>query len=146
MLREDTYGDSYNTKKFLQDNKLDKDIRQEPLDLISHHNQNLERWEVTATRVAHLGTKWVKFAQNGTNPGISSDQIQYILALAKIYWILIWNSSQNVLKSDLGNLQFVPCLTNLTHFHSESDIPVLALHHLDLLQSTEALLISYQRD
>ncbi|XP_012939700.1 uncharacterized protein LOC101853704 [Aplysia californica] len=49
VLREDTYGDCYNTKKFLQENKLDRNIRIEPSDLISHENQNLER---TRDRVA----------------------------------------------------------------------------------------------
>lgn len=44
IQREDTYGDSYNTKKFLQENKLDRNIRIEPRDLISRENQNLERF------------------------------------------------------------------------------------------------------
>ena len=31
-------------------------------------------------RVVKFGLKWVRLALNGTNPGIFSDQIQYILA------------------------------------------------------------------
>ncbi|GFR88677.1 hypothetical protein ElyMa_004258600 [Elysia marginata] len=43
VLREDTMGDAYNTKKFLQENKLDHNIRIEPTHVLSHENQNLER-------------------------------------------------------------------------------------------------------
>ncbi|BFZ22429.1 hypothetical protein BsWGS_25468 [Bradybaena similaris] len=55
IQREDTYGDSYNTKKFLQENKLDRNIRIEPRDLMSHENQNLERTRETAFPVEAPG-------------------------------------------------------------------------------------------
>ena len=53
-----------------------------------------------------LGIKWVRLAPNGTNPGIFSDQIQFILApRAKMYWI--WSEKIR---------RFVPFEDNLTHF------------------------------
>ncbi|CAG5126260.1 unnamed protein product, partial [Candidula unifasciata] len=48
IQRDNTYGDSYNTKMFLQENKLHRNIRIEPRDLMSHENQNLERTRETA--------------------------------------------------------------------------------------------------
>ena len=38
-----TMGDSYNAKKFLQDNTLDRYSRGEPLSLMSSENQSLAR-------------------------------------------------------------------------------------------------------
>ena len=38
-----TMGDSYNAKKFLQENALDRHARQEPLTLMSSENQSLHR-------------------------------------------------------------------------------------------------------
>ena len=38
-----TMGDSYNVKKFLQENALDRHARQEPLSLMSSENQSLNR-------------------------------------------------------------------------------------------------------
>lgn len=42
VLRETTYGRSYNTRKFQQERELDPLARQEPLVLISRENQTLE--------------------------------------------------------------------------------------------------------
>ncbi|GFO00369.1 hypothetical protein PoB_002687400 [Plakobranchus ocellatus] len=68
VLREDTMGDSYNTNKFLQGNKLDRNIRIEPTNVISHENQNLERTrQMVAPRQlvkSQLKNKSVHFSDN----------------------------------------------------------------------------------
>ena len=40
---ESTYGEGYNTQKFLQENELGKYSRNEPLNLISAENQDLNQ-------------------------------------------------------------------------------------------------------
>ncbi|CAL1541724.1 unnamed protein product [Lymnaea stagnalis] len=43
IVTESTYGERHSTKKFLQENKLQNNIRIDPRDIMSHENQNLER-------------------------------------------------------------------------------------------------------
>ncbi|KAK6969931.1 hypothetical protein BgiMline_025547 [Biomphalaria glabrata] len=43
ILRDSVYGGYHNTKKFLQENKLEKNIRIDPSFVMSKENQNLER-------------------------------------------------------------------------------------------------------
>lgn len=69
VLKEDVMGDSYNTKKFLQENKLDGNIRIEPTHVISHENQNLERTRERVaprqpTRKLNLKNKSVHFSDD----------------------------------------------------------------------------------
>ncbi|KAK3772102.1 hypothetical protein RRG08_061186 [Elysia crispata] len=69
VLREDTMGDNYNTKKFLQENKLDRNIRIEPTHVMSHENQNLERARERAAprqpiRKSELKNKSVHFSDD----------------------------------------------------------------------------------
>ena len=49
VLKESTYGDGYNTKKFLQENQLPPHVRNEPLQVMSNVNQNLVPIRVTCT-------------------------------------------------------------------------------------------------
>ena len=48
-LKESTYGSHFNTRKFLQENQLDRHARQEPLMLMSHENQDLRNVRQMAT-------------------------------------------------------------------------------------------------
>ena len=61
VLRESTMGESYNKHKFLQDYNLDKHALNEPRNLMSHENQNLERVRSAATPKS---AKSVQFSQN----------------------------------------------------------------------------------
>lgn len=54
VLTESTYGTGYNTEKFLQQEKLPFHARQEPLHLMSHENQNLNKVRITTTPTADV--------------------------------------------------------------------------------------------
>ena len=49
VLNESTYGEGYNTQKFLQENELPTHARNEPTTLMSHENENLRSVHQTAT-------------------------------------------------------------------------------------------------
>jgi len=61
-------------------------------------------FNVKSTGISDLSSKWVRLAQNGTNPGIFQ----------------ISSPSQNVLKSDIKSHRFVTFRTNLTHLKPKS--------------------------
>ena len=49
VLKESTYGEGYNTKKFLQENNLPSHARNEPTSIMSHENTNLNNVYLIAT-------------------------------------------------------------------------------------------------
>ena len=84
---------------------------------------------VLSYRSVSLAPKWVKFAQNGKNPGLFQARFRYILAhCAKIYRNLIWRSPG-----------FFPFWANLTHFGTKV-APVLSFMKLEVKQSQNVCL------
>ncbi|KAL3836233.1 hypothetical protein ACJMK2_021672 [Sinanodonta woodiana] len=63
ILKDSTTADSYNVKKFLQENELGKHARNEPLHVMSTENQNLNNVRMTASSKSH---KSVSFSDNVT--------------------------------------------------------------------------------
>ena len=68
ILKESTYGDSYNTNKFLQENALMRRARSEPLLLMSNENSALSnvRLATTSSRPSRSGGKSVQFNERVT--------------------------------------------------------------------------------
>ena len=62
ILKESTMGDSYNTQKFLQEHDIGKFSRHEPLQVMSHENQNLHN----VRKASSTKPKSVKFSDNVT--------------------------------------------------------------------------------
>ena len=63
-LRESTMGDSYNVEKFLQENAIPKNARNEPLVVMSHQNQKLSN--VVRTPSTRRMQKSVQFSDDVT--------------------------------------------------------------------------------
>ena len=60
ILKESTMGDSYNTQKFLQEWDISKFARNEPLQVMSHENQNLHN----VRKASSSKSKSVSFSDN----------------------------------------------------------------------------------
>ena len=57
-LVESTYGEGFNTIKFLQENRLPTHVRNEPLTLMSRENQDLRRTKTVATLRSGRGVRF----------------------------------------------------------------------------------------
>ncbi|XP_050407374.1 uncharacterized protein LOC126822486 [Patella vulgata] len=71
VLQETTMGESYNTPKFLQENKTLPYSRNEPLNIMSEENQNLRR---VRSRSVPRASKSVQFSDKVTVAQLNSDE------------------------------------------------------------------------